>query len=71
VEESGSDSFYLTHPLALIAKRMMKDIIQLVKKKKTIKCIPKRPESICYCDKEKLGWPCASSPSRAMGGDCW
>ncbi len=42
----------------------MKSIIQLVKTKKTIKCITKRKE-ICYCDKSKLGWPCACTPGRA------
>lgn len=65
MEKPDAESFYLAHPLALIAKRMMKDIIQLVKTKKTIRCIPKRPESICYCDKSKLGWPCTCTPGRA------
>lgn len=44
---------------------MMKDIIQLVKTKKTIKCITKREKEVCRCDKSKLGWPCTCTPGRA------
>lgn len=61
----NSAEFYAENPRALLAKRMVADLIEMVKTRKTTKYIPKYPERICHCDKEKYSWTCSCTPGKA------